>query len=67
MTVDADTLLDGDATYAMRAAFANDPKLVSAAGILVPVCGKSASGRVLQWFQTYEYMRNFIARFAWMR
>ena len=67
MTVDADTLLDDDATYAMRAAFASSPKLVAAAGILVPVCGKSASGRVLQWFQTYEYMRNFIARFAWMR
>ncbi|MFM0592352.1 MULTISPECIES: glycosyltransferase family 2 protein [Paraburkholderia] len=67
MTVDADTLLDDDATYAMRAAFANEPKLVAAAGILVPVCGKTVSGRVFQWFQTYEYMRNFIARFAWMR
>ncbi|HEY1998258.1 glycosyltransferase family 2 protein [Paraburkholderia sp.] len=67
MTVDADTLLDDNATYAMRAAFANEPKLVAAAGILTPVCGKSVSGRVFQWFQTYEYMRNFIARFAWMR
>jgi cellulose synthase/poly-beta-1,6-N-acetylglucosamine synthase-like glycosyltransferase len=67
MTVDADTLLDDDATYAMRVAFADQPKLVAAAGILVPVCGKSVSGRVFQWFQTYEYMRNFIARFAWMR
>ncbi len=67
MTVDADTLLDDDATYAMRAAFAGEPKLVAAAGILTPVCGKSVSGRVFQWFQTYEYMRNFIARFAWMR
>lgn len=67
MTVDADTLLDDDATYAMRAAFASEPKLAAAAGILVPVCGKSVSGRVFQWFQTYEYMRNFIARFAWMR
>jgi cellulose synthase/poly-beta-1,6-N-acetylglucosamine synthase-like glycosyltransferase len=67
MTVDADTLLDDDATYAMRAAFASEPRLVAAAGILVPVCGKSVSGRVFQWFQTYEYMRNFIARFAWMR
>jgi cellulose synthase/poly-beta-1,6-N-acetylglucosamine synthase-like glycosyltransferase len=67
MTVDADTLLDDDATYAMRAAFADEPKLVAAAGILVPVCGKTVSGRVFQWFQTYEYMRNFIARFAWMR
>jgi cellulose synthase/poly-beta-1,6-N-acetylglucosamine synthase-like glycosyltransferase len=67
MTVDADTLLDDDATYAMRAAFASAPNLVAAAGILVPVCGKSVSGRVFEWFQTYEYMRNFIARFAWMR
>ncbi|RDK02127.1 glycosyltransferase family 2 protein [Paraburkholderia lacunae] len=67
MTVDADTLLDDDATYAMRAAFASEPKLVAAAGILTPVCGKSVSGRVFQWFQSYEYMRNFIARFAWMR
>ncbi len=67
MTVDADTLLDDDATYAMRAAFASEPQLVAAAGILVPLCGKSVSGRVFQWFQTYEYMRNFIARFAWMR
>jgi hypothetical protein len=25
------------------------------------------SGRFFQWFQTYEYIRNFIARFAWMR
>jgi cellulose synthase/poly-beta-1,6-N-acetylglucosamine synthase-like glycosyltransferase len=67
MTVDADTLLAGDATYAMRRAFARAPNLVAAAGILVPVCGKSLSGRLFQWFQTYEYMRNFIARFAWMR
>ncbi len=67
MTVDADTLLADDATHAMRAAFAQSPKLVAATGILVPVCNRTASGRVFQWFQTYEYMRNFIARFAWMR
>ncbi|MDE1180210.1 glycosyltransferase [Paraburkholderia sp.] len=67
MTVDADTLLDDDATRAMRVAFADSASLVAAAGIIVPVCGKSVSGRVFQWFQTYEYMRNFIARFAWMR
>jgi cellulose synthase/poly-beta-1,6-N-acetylglucosamine synthase-like glycosyltransferase len=67
MTVDADTLLADDATLAMRAAFAQSPKLVAATGILVPVCNRTASGRVFQWFQTYEYMRNFIARFAWMR
>jgi cellulose synthase/poly-beta-1,6-N-acetylglucosamine synthase-like glycosyltransferase len=33
----------------------------------VPVCSKSVGGRLFQWFQTYEYMRNFISRFAWMR
>ncbi|MPW15560.1 glycosyltransferase [Paraburkholderia sp. CNPSo 3157] len=67
MTVDADTLLADDAAFAMRAAFAQAPKLAAATGILVPVCNRTASGRVFQWFQTYEYMRNFIARFAWMR
>ena len=67
MTVDADTLLAGDATFAMRRAFALSPNLVAAAGILVPVCSKTVSGRLFQWFQTYEYMRNFIARYAWMR
>ncbi|MEM5384485.1 glycosyltransferase [Paraburkholderia phymatum] len=67
MTVDADTLLADDAALAMRAAFAQAPKLAAATGILVPVCNRTASGRVFQWFQTYEYMRNFIARFAWMR
>jgi cellulose synthase/poly-beta-1,6-N-acetylglucosamine synthase-like glycosyltransferase len=67
MTVDADTLLADDAVYAMRRAFAAAPDLVAAAGILVPVCSKTVSGRLFQWFQTYEYMRNFIARYAWMR
>jgi cellulose synthase/poly-beta-1,6-N-acetylglucosamine synthase-like glycosyltransferase len=67
MTVDADTLLAADATRAMRASFAVSDKLVAATGILVPVCSKSVGGRLFQWFQTYEYMRNFISRFAWMR
>ncbi|CAB3756216.1 glycosyltransferase family 2 protein [Paraburkholderia humisilvae] len=67
MTVDADTLLAADATRAMRAAFAASDTLVAATGILVPVCSKSVGGRLFQWFQTYEYMRNFISRFAWMR
>jgi cellulose synthase/poly-beta-1,6-N-acetylglucosamine synthase-like glycosyltransferase len=67
MTVDADTLLAPDATRAMRAAFAASETLVAATGILVPICSKSVGGRLFQWFQTYEYMRNFISRFAWMR
>ena len=67
MTVDADTRLAEDATLAMRSAFAASPALVAAAGILVPVCNRTVGGRLFQWFQTYEYIRNFIARYAWMR
>jgi cellulose synthase/poly-beta-1,6-N-acetylglucosamine synthase-like glycosyltransferase len=67
LTVDADTLLDAGALAAMRDAFAADPALVAATGVLTPVCGKSALGRLLQWFQTYEYVRNFLSRFAWMQ
>ena len=67
MTVDADTLLAPDACTAMRDAFRQTPQLVAAAGLLTPVCAKTPSGRFFQWFQTYEYIRNFISRFAWMQ
>ena len=36
-------------------------------GVLTPVCADTASGRIFEWFQTYEYIRNFLARYAWMR
>jgi cellulose synthase/poly-beta-1,6-N-acetylglucosamine synthase-like glycosyltransferase len=67
MTVDADTLLEPEACAAMGDAFAALPNLVVAAGLLSPVCSRTMSGRFFQWFQTYEYMRNFISRYAWMR
>jgi cellulose synthase/poly-beta-1,6-N-acetylglucosamine synthase-like glycosyltransferase len=67
LTVDADTLLEPGAIAAMRAAFAADPGLVAATGVLTPVCGRNATGRIFEWFQTYEYIRNFLSRFAWMR
>ena len=67
LTVDADTLLEPGALAAMQAAFAMDPALVAATGVLTPVCGPSISGRLLQWFQTYEYVRNFLSRYAWMQ
>ncbi|WP_233885174.1 glycosyltransferase family 2 protein [Paraburkholderia flagellata] len=67
MTVDADTLLEPDACAAMASAFGREPVLVAAAGLLTPVCDHTLSGRFFQWFQTYEYIRNFISRFAWMR
>ena len=67
LTVDADTLLAPGALAAMQSAFAADPALVAATGVLTPVCGPSVSGRLLQWFQTYEYVRNFLSRYAWMQ
>jgi cellulose synthase/poly-beta-1,6-N-acetylglucosamine synthase-like glycosyltransferase len=67
MTVDADTHLAPGAIRAMRRAFAEEPSLVCATGVLVPVCGPSLTGRLFEWFQTYEYIRNFLSRYAWMR
>jgi len=67
VTIDADTLLHGDAIAAMRTAFVEDPKLVAATGVLRPICDRSIKGRIFQWFQTYEYVRNFLSRYAWMR
>jgi cellulose synthase/poly-beta-1,6-N-acetylglucosamine synthase-like glycosyltransferase len=67
LTVDADTKLDPDAIAVMRAAFAASPGLVAATGVLTPVCVDSLSGRLFQWFQTYEYVRNFLSRYAWGR
>ena len=66
LTVDADTLLDPGALAAMRASFAAEPELVAATGVLTPICGGSPMERLFQWFQTYEYVRNFLSRYAWM-
>ena len=65
LTVDADTLLDPGAIAAMRAAFAREPQLVAATGVLVPICGRHWQGRLFEWFQSYEYVRNFLSRHAW--
>ena len=67
LTVDADTLLEPGAVGAMRAAFAREPELVAATGVLTPVCAPTLSGRFFEWFQRYEYVRNFLSRYAWMR
>ena len=64
LTVDADTLLAPDALAHIRRAFA-DPDLVVAGGVLEPRCRGGAMGAVLQTFQRYEYVRNFLGRFAW--
>jgi cellulose synthase/poly-beta-1,6-N-acetylglucosamine synthase-like glycosyltransferase len=65
LTVDADTHLDPGAIAAMRAAFAAEPELVAATGVLTPVCDHSLQGRIFERFQRYEYVRNFISRHAW--
>jgi cellulose synthase/poly-beta-1,6-N-acetylglucosamine synthase-like glycosyltransferase len=67
LTVDADTLLAPGALRAMRDAFAAEPQLVAATGVLVPICGTRPVERLFQWFQRYEYVRNFLSRFAWMQ
>lgn len=65
VTVDADTLLRPNAIAAMRGAFAAEPELVAATGVLAPTCGPHLSGRLFEWFQSYEYVRNFLSRHAW--
>ncbi len=65
VTVDGDTLLDLGACGALRATFAADPRLVAATGVMTPVCGPGLTGRLLEDFQTYEYIRNFLSRYAW--
>ena len=67
LTVDGDTLLDAGAIAAVRRAFSAEPALVAATGVITPVCSRTLSGRCFQWFQTYEYIRNFLSRYAWMR
>ncbi len=65
VTVDADTQLETDAIQAMRNAFQANAGLVAATGVLSPFCDNSLSGRFFEWFQTYEYIRNFLGRYAW--
>jgi cellulose synthase/poly-beta-1,6-N-acetylglucosamine synthase-like glycosyltransferase len=60
-------LLEADAIAAVRRAFAAEPELAGITGVITPVCPPSVSGRVFQWFQTYEYIRNFLSRYAWMQ
>jgi cellulose synthase/poly-beta-1,6-N-acetylglucosamine synthase-like glycosyltransferase len=67
LTVDADTLLAPGAIAAFRQAFSAEPELAAATGVLTPVCGGTRRARLLQWFQTYEYIRNFLSRYAWMQ
>lgn len=66
LTVDADTIPDRRAIGAVRQAFSREPELAAVTGVITPVCPPTPAGRILQWFQTYEYIRNFLGRYAWM-
>lgn len=67
LTVDADTLLEARAIAAVRQAFRAEAALAAVTGVITPLCRPSATGQVLEWFQTYEYIRNFLSRYAWMQ
>ena len=67
LTVDADTLLDDEAIAVVRRAFEGEGALAAITGIITPVCRPTFAGRCLEWFQTYEYIRNFLLRYAWMQ
>lgn len=66
-TVDADTALGPGALAEIRAAFAADAHLAAATGILIPVCGKGLTSALFQRLQTYEYVRNYVSRYAYMQ
>ena len=67
ITLDADTNLEPDALRAVREAFARDPKLGLAGGVLTPVCRRTRSAGFFQFFQTFEYARGFLWRLTWMQ
>ncbi len=67
VTVDADTRLEPQAIAAVRRAFGAEAALVAACGVLTPTCRPGGSGALFEWFQTYEYVRAFISRIAWMQ
>ncbi len=67
VTVDADTKLAPDALAGLRRAFADEPTLAAACCVIRPVCAPSTLAGFFQWFQTYEYIRAFCSRIAWMR
>lgn len=67
VTIDADTRLAPGALAAFRAAFANEPTLAAACGILHPTGSGGVQARIFQMFQHFEYLRAFLSRAAWMK
>lgn len=67
VTLDADTRLGPGALRAIRAAFQAEPGLAAACGVLRPECRPGWSSRFFELYQTFEYLRSFLWRLAWMR
>ena len=66
VTIDADTRLAADALQGFRAAFAAEPALAAACGILQPRTQGGVMAQLFQLFQQFEYLRAFLSRAAWM-
>lgn len=67
VTIDADTRLAPDALQGFREAFAHEPALAAACGILEPRTQGGVIARWFQLFQRFEYLRAFLSRAAWMQ
>lgn len=67
VTIDADTRLAPEALQGFREAFAREPALAAACGILEPRTQGGLSARLFQLFQRFEYLRAFLSRAAWMQ
>jgi cellulose synthase/poly-beta-1,6-N-acetylglucosamine synthase-like glycosyltransferase len=67
VTLDADTDVEPDALRAIGNAFARDPELGIAGGVLTPVCQRTPWAGFFQFFQTFEYARGFLWRLTWMQ
>jgi cellulose synthase/poly-beta-1,6-N-acetylglucosamine synthase-like glycosyltransferase len=67
ITLDADTDVEPGAIRAIRDAFARDPQLGIAGGVLTPVCQRTPWAGFFQFFQTFEYARGFLWRLTWMQ
>ena len=67
VTIDADTVVLPESLMAIRSAFAADPLLVAAGGVLTTTYRPAPLARWLAWQQQAEYVRSFLFRAAWDR
>ncbi|GDY12377.1 hypothetical protein LBMAG53_12550 [Planctomycetota bacterium] len=65
VTIDADTVLVPGGITAFAEAFARDPALTAACGVLEPVCSPGPLAGAFAFFQRREYARAFLWRCGW--